>query len=108
MERFKEKCDEVKVKIKPKNVECAKELYPDVWTSPEIVCEVKADEITLSPLHTAGETKENHGLALRFPRFVGYRPDKSSEETTSVEELKELYDLQYTKKSKEKNKKKST
>ena len=68
---------------------------------------IRADEITLSPLHTAGETKEHHGMALRFPRFMGYRPDKSAEETTTVKELEELYSLQFTYKHKKKTKKRT-
>ena len=102
LKELKKKCDKVKVKDKPKNVECAKELKPDVWMSPEIVCMIRADEITLSPLHTAGETKEHHGMALRFPRFMGYRPDKSAEETTTVKELKSLYSLQFKKEKRKK------
>jgi DNA ligase-1 len=94
---LKKKCDELKIKEKPRNVECDKNLYPDVWCSPEIVCMVRADEITLSPVHAAGKTDTNLGFALRFPRFMGYRPDKSAKETTTVTELKRLYDDQYQK-----------
>ncbi|MBU4269287.1 ATP-dependent DNA ligase [Candidatus Dependentiae bacterium] len=100
LKEVKEKCDQIKVVNRPKNVECAKELYPDVWTSPEIVCLIRADEITLSPLHSAGKTEDEDGLALRFPRFMGYRPDKSAYESTSLVELKELYSLQFEGKEK--------
>ncbi len=62
-------------------------MYPDVWVNPEIVCRIRADEITLSPLHTAGKTESKLGYALRFPRFMGYRPDKSEEEATTPQEL---------------------
>ncbi|MCF7799941.1 ATP-dependent DNA ligase [Candidatus Babeliales bacterium] len=92
---LKIKCDQIKVLNKPKNVKCSKELYPYVWTNPEIMCIVRADEITLSPLHTAGKTKDKPGMALRFPRFIEYRTDKNPEQATSVEELKELYHLQF-------------
>ena len=87
---LKKKCDALAVKHKPVNVTCAPELTPTVWVNPEIVCEVLADEITVSPVHTAGKTKHTLGLALRFPRFVKYRPDKSPEQTTSAQELKSL------------------
>lgn len=106
----KKKCDAFKVKNKPKNVECAKELYPDVWVSPELVCIVRADEITISPLHTAGETKDFEGYALRFPRFMGYRDDKSANDATEIKEIKELFSIQFknkSKKSKIKSKRKS-
>ncbi len=87
---FKQKCDALAVHNQPKNVICSPELAPMVWVSPEIVCEVLADEITVSPLHTAGKTKDSLGLALRFPRFLQYRFDKSPTQTTSVSELQTL------------------
>ena len=87
---LKKQCDDRAVSKKPKNVVCADDLAPMVWINPELVCEVLADEITISPLHTAGKTKAVLGLALRFPRFVQYRPDKSVTQTTSIEELKTL------------------
>lgn len=95
--QLKKKCDQLAVKKQPKNVYCPKELAPDVWVSPELVCLVRADEITLSPLHTAGKTKEKPGFALRFPRFMGYREDKTAEQATSVKEIKELYKDQFVK-----------
>ncbi len=90
-------CDKIHVAAQPKNVICAKELVPDVWVSPDIVCMIRADEITLSPLHSAGKTEKHLGYALRFPRFMGYRPDKQPFEVTSVTEIKHLYDDQFNK-----------
>lgn len=97
---IKVKCDSFKVENKPKNVDCVKTLYPDVWVSPEIICLIRADEITLSPSHTAGKTENEDGLALRFPRFMGYRPDKSANESTTIKELKDLYSIQFDGKDK--------
>ncbi|MEX0671996.1 MAG: ATP-dependent DNA ligase [Candidatus Babeliales bacterium] len=88
---LRKKCDAVAVKEKPKNVVCAKELTPDVWTSPEIVIEVFADEITISPMHTAGQTKDFLGYGLRFPRFMGYRSDKKPMQATSVQEIARMF-----------------
>ncbi len=74
-------------------------IVPSVWVKPEIVIEVLADEITRSPMHTAGavldgEVKEP-GYALRFPRLVSFRDkDKKAEDATSVEELVEMYKQQ--------------
>lgn len=81
-------------------------LTPSVWVEPRIVIEVLADEITRSPIHTAGtlpngtdetegvkETKRE-GYALRFPRLVKFREDKSPEDSTSVEELIEMFNEQ--------------
>lgn len=94
---LKKKCDSVKVKEKPKNVVCAKELVPDVWTSPEILTIIRADEITLSPVHSAGLAEGKLGYALRFPRFMGYRTDKSPDEATTVPEIEHLYKDQFIK-----------
>ncbi len=94
---LKKKCDKLKVSAKPKNVVCAQQLIPDVWTSPEIVVMVRADEITQSPVHAAGKTESKLGYALRFPRFMDYRADKSAEEATTPKEIEHLYKDQFRK-----------
>lgn len=58
-------------------------LSPDVYLPLQLVVEVAADEITKSPLHSAG-------LALRFPRLVRFRDDKSVEQITTLEEMKKI------------------
>jgi DNA ligase 1 len=92
---LKKECDKRVIPDKPRNVECAKELTPDVWIMPSLVCAIFADEITLSPLHTANKTAEHNGFALRFPRILGYREDKSPEDATQVHEIKRLYEDQF-------------
>lgn len=92
--QLKKACDLIAVKAQPHNVVCAPGLAPEVWVSPEIVVLIRADEITQSPLHTAGKTESSFGLALRFPRIMGYRPDKSAVEATTVLELKHLFEHQ--------------
>lgn len=92
---LKQKSDQLISPEKPRNVVCAKDLFPDVWVWPEMVCLVRADEITLSPVHTAGKTEDHLGYALRFPRIMGYRYDKSAKEATDVEEIKRLYEDQF-------------
>lgn len=84
-------CDEYRIAHQPVHVICAKELVPDVWVAPEIIVTVQADEITQSPMHTAGQTDVTLGYALRFPRFVGYRPDKSAYDSTTSQEIQRLY-----------------
>ncbi|MDP8915318.1 MAG: ATP-dependent DNA ligase [Thermoproteota archaeon] len=69
----------------------------DVWFEPEMVIEIIASEITLSPAHTAGinSLKEGFGLALRFPKFTGkIRDDKKPEDATAVGELITMYKQQ--------------
>jgi len=74
----------------------------DVWVKPAIVVEIKADEITRSPVHTAGrmmKTSKNGkaldldvaGFALRFPRLVRFRDDKREEDVTTLKELESMY-----------------
>jgi len=72
---------------KPKEYEVDKGLDPDFWVFPKVVVELAADEITVSPKHTAG-------LALRFPRLIRFRDDKGASDTTTVGELNELLKLQ--------------
>jgi len=89
-EQWKElrtKGQRLRAKGKPKEYDVPKELTPDVWLRPELVVEIQADNITVSPLHTAG-------YALRFPRLVRYRDDKSPQQATTVEEVKKLYKMQ--------------
>ncbi len=78
------------------------QMIPDVWFQPTIVLEVVAAEISLSPIHTAarGEIKEDAGLGLRFPRFTGrVRDDKGPEQSTTVNEIIEMYEMQSQDKS---------
>jgi DNA ligase-1 len=75
-------------------------IKADVWFVPSVVIEIIGDEITLSPLHTAGlgTIKPDAGLAIRFPRFTGrWRSDKSPEDSTTVKELVEMYKMQLKK-----------
>jgi len=84
---MRRRINEVKVKEKPKQYIIDKNLFPDVWCTPKIVVEIEADNITKSPIHTAQ-------YALRFPRLVRFRDDKSSEEATTLAEAEKLYKLQ--------------
>jgi len=81
-------------KIPHRHARVVSKMDADVWFEPKIVIEVQAQEITLSPIHTAafGLIKEGAGLALRFPRFTGkIRDDKGPEDATTVTELIEMY-----------------
>lgn len=71
-------------------------IEPTFWVQPKEVLEIYADEITRSPIHTAGADKEGIGFALRFPRLVKFRgKDKRPEDATTVQEIRKLYDMQY-------------
>lgn len=80
------------VKEMPKQYSVAKELYPDRWLAPEIVCAVEADEITVSKLHRAGAIK-GAGLALRFPRLIDFDRDKNPQQATWSDELRKMYKM---------------
>ena len=80
---------------KPKNVDVVDILAPDVWIEPKVVFSVEADEITQN---LKANTDIGGGLSLRFPRLVEWRRDKTSEEATTIEELKHLYAVQKSKK----------
>jgi len=87
------RADKISLDHKPARV--ASSIIPSVWIKPEIVIEVLADEITRSPIHTAGKTDTEPGYALRFPRLVSFRSsDKKAEDATSVSELIEMYKQQ--------------
>lgn len=70
-------------------------MVPDVWVEPKYVVEVRADEITKSPIHTAGKRNDEPGYALRFPRAVSFmRTDKKPEDATTEKEIVEMYEKQ--------------
>ncbi len=85
--------DKIKVERKPIRVDTI--IEPDVYCSPKYVFTVMADEITKSPIHTAGKKSESDtGYALRFPRIQGWIRDKNPEDTTTVKEVISLFDMQ--------------
>jgi DNA ligase-1 len=87
------RADKISLEQKPARV--SSNIIPSVWIEPKIVIEVLADEITRSPIHTAGKTATEPGYALRFPRLVSFRTaDKKAEDATSVAELIEMYHQQ--------------
>ena len=94
---MKKRCDAVKAPDKQARFVVDKNLACDVWVEPSIVVEIKADEITKSPIHAAGKDSDvlglgGPGLALRFPRLVDFR-DKNPEQATTVEEVLRLYGI---------------
>jgi len=82
-----ERTERLKVGKPPAEYQVDKNLIPDVWIKPSLVVEILADEITKSPVHSAG-------LALRFPRLIRFRDEKGPKEVTSLEELKQLFEMQ--------------
>jgi len=80
-----------------KNSRIISEMEADVWLEPELVLEIVASEITLSPIHKTGLDliRKNSGFALRFPKFTGkIRYEKAVEDASTVEEVLALYKRQ--------------
>jgi len=97
-----QKCQMIKVESKPKNYLVDKTMECDVWILPSLVVEVRADEITRSPVHTAGrkmkptktgqaEEVDLPGFALRFPRLEKFREDKYFQDVTTLKEIKRFF-----------------
>jgi len=98
-------CDKFKTPKKPIQYDVDKMMNVDVWVKPSIVLEIRSDEITRSPTHTAGrvlqKTKSGGGMevktagfALRFPRLEKLREDKRPDDVTTVLEVASLFNLQ--------------
>lgn len=82
-----------KVTLK-KNPRIESGMEPDVWFEPEVVIEIVASEITLSPVHTTAKDaiRKGSGLALRFPKFTGkIRDEKAPEDASTDQEVITLY-----------------
>lgn len=87
-----EKLADARVDKIPARTAVTKEMAPDFWFTPKYVVEVLGSEITKSPVHTCNWNEEQkQGLALRFPRFIRWREEKSPEQATTTEEIVQMY-----------------
>jgi len=67
-------------------------MKADVWFEPALVLEVTGAQLTVSPIHAGARQRvKKGGLALRFPRFLHWRKDKSPEQATTVQQIYDLY-----------------
>ncbi len=102
---LKEKGESLRVDEMPVQYDVDKMMNVDVWITPKIVVEIKADELTRSPTHTAGRVMKASktgsafdvdvpGFALRFPRLQRFRDDKSPQDVTTIDEVSSMFDKQ--------------
>lgn len=102
---LKKRCDKKETSKMPPLYDVDKIMNADIWVKPQIVVEIRADELTRSPVHTAGrvlkKTKSGNamevdvaGFALRFPRLERFRDDKLTSDVTSVKEVEKLFKAQ--------------
>lgn len=77
-----------KVSTQPKEYKEVNKLFiPSVWVAPKLVVEIAGDDLTKSSTHGAG-------IAVRFPRLVRIRDDKTPHQATSLDEIRQMYENQ--------------
>lgn len=102
---LRERCVKLKAEKMPAAYEVDKLMNCDEWVKPSIVVEIKADELSRSPVHTAGRIMKASksgsawdvdvpGYALRFPRLKTFRDDRRPEDATTLEEVAKMFDGQ--------------
>merc|ERR1719463_941623 len=71
-------------------------MRPDVWLEACQVWEIRAADLSISPVHTAaiGTKADSKGIGLRFPRFIRIRDDKSPEDSTGPDQIVDMYEAQ--------------
>jgi len=71
-------------------------MTPDVWLEACQVWEIRAADLSISPVHTSakGVKHESKGIGLRFPRFLRIREDKSPEDSTGPDQIVEMFEAQ--------------
>jgi len=71
-------------------------VKPDVWLEACQVWEIRAADLSISPVHTGaiGIKAGGKGIGLRFPRFLRIREDKQPEESTGPDQIVEMFEAQ--------------
>ncbi|EAY20603.1 hypothetical protein TVAG_162990 [Trichomonas vaginalis G3] len=98
LKEFYEKLHPLEMEKCPDNVDCRPLDQDPVFFKPELVWEIQVADIQTTPTYSAcwGELGEK-GLTIRFGRYYRTRTDKTWEQSTSTEQLLELYHQQFEK-----------
>ena len=84
----------IKIDRKPQYYDVDTEKFsPDVWFKANQVWEIKAADFSISPVHSAarGLVDASKGISLRFPRLLRVRDDKTAEESTEPDQIRDFY-----------------
>lgn len=78
------------------NYSVSEKMAPDVWLEACQVWEIRAADLSISPVHTGalGHKADGKGIGLRFPRFLRIRDDKGPEDATGPEQIVDMFDAQ--------------
>ncbi|KAG5191094.1 ATP-dependent DNA ligase [Tribonema minus] len=81
------------IERKPSYFNVGDTIEPDVWLEPCKVWEVRAADLSKSPVHKAavGKVDPVRGISIRFPRLVRERDDKAPESATSADQILDMY-----------------
>lgn len=91
LERFTESLSQYVVQQKPRYYRTHDE--PQMWLTESHVWEVKAADLSISPVHCAavGMIEPSRGIALRFPRFLRVRDDKRPTDATTAAQIATMF-----------------
>lgn len=83
--------------VKPEsNYKVSDKMTPDLWLEACQVWEIKAADLSISPVHTSafGVKADGKGIGLRFPRFLRIREDKQPEDATTADQIVDMFESQ--------------
>ncbi|KAI3944279.1 hypothetical protein MKW98_016509 [Papaver atlanticum] len=92
--------NEISLRLKNQVIRHPKSYYrftdatkPDVWLEPTEVWEVKAADLSISPVYlaAAGSVDVIKGISQRFPRLIHVREDKKPEDATTSGQVADIY-----------------
>jgi len=90
-----------RLRWKKKDKNFSTDECPTFWFQPTEVWEIRGADLTVSPVHHAGNSfldmieeldlKNAHGISLRFPRFIRVRSDKCIENATTSQDIIKMF-----------------